>query len=85
LLPYLRDGGVLGSVLGEPESARGRNIKVHAFMAQPDASRLYELADDVARGEFTIPIAKTFRLEEARKAQDVAEHGHPHGKVLLVA
>ena len=85
LLRYLKEGGVLGSVLGEPESARGKNIKVHAFMAQPDASRLYELADDVARGEFTIPIAKTFRLEEARKAQDVAEHGHPHGKVLLVA
>jgi NADPH:quinone reductase-like Zn-dependent oxidoreductase len=85
LLRYLKEGGVLGSVLGEPESARGKNIKVHAFMAQPDASRLHELADDVARGEFTIPIAKMFRLEEARKAQDVAEHGHPQGKVLLVA
>jgi NADPH:quinone reductase-like Zn-dependent oxidoreductase len=54
-------------------------------MAQPDASRLYELAEDVARGEFIIPIAKVFRLEEARTAQDFAEHQHPNGKVLLVA
>lgn len=85
LLRYLKDGGVLGSVLGQPASAGSRNIQVRAMMAQPDASRLYELADDVARGEFTIPIARTFRLEEARKAQDLAEHGHPNGKVLLVA
>lgn len=85
LLGALKAGGVLGSVLGEPEVAKGRDIQVRAFMAQPDASRLYELADDVARGAFTIPIAKTFRLEEAAKAQDFAENGHPGGKVLLVA
>jgi NADPH:quinone reductase-like Zn-dependent oxidoreductase len=85
LLRAIKPGGVLGSVLGEPKEALGKNIHVHAFMAQPDASRLYELADDVARGEFTIPIAKVFRLEEARKAQEIAEHGHPEGKILLVA
>lgn len=84
LLGTLKPGGVLGSVLGEPEAAKGKDIKVQPIMAQPDASRLYELADAVARGEFTIPIAKTFRLEEARQAQDFAEHQHPNGKVLLV-
>lgn len=85
LLGALKPGGVLGSVLGEPEAAKGKNIKVAAFMAQPDAARLYELADEVARGEFTIPIAKKFPRQEAAKAQDFAEHQHPGGKVLLVA
>jgi len=85
LLHAIKPGGVLGSVLGQPKEAAGRDIRVEAIMAQPDASRLYELADDVARGEFTIPIAKTFRLDEARKAQDLAERHHPAGKVLLVA
>lgn len=85
LLKAIKPGGVLGSVLGEPKEAAGRDIQVHAMMAQPDASRLYQLADEVARGEFVIPIARTFRLEEARKAQDLAEHGHPGGKVLLIA
>jgi NADPH:quinone reductase-like Zn-dependent oxidoreductase len=85
LLKTLKPGGVLGSVLGEPKEAAGMNIQVRAFMAQPDASRLYELADDVARGEFEIPVAKVFRLDEARKAQEVAEHQHPAGKVLLIA
>ncbi|HVT96616.1 MAG TPA: NADP-dependent oxidoreductase [Acidobacteriaceae bacterium] len=85
LLKAIRPGGVLGSVVGEPKEAAGKNIQVHAFMAQPDASRLYELADEAARGEFTIPIARTFRLDQAREAQDLAEHKHPGGKVLLVA
>lgn len=85
LLKTLKPGGILGSVLGEPKEATEKNIQVHALMAQPDASRLYELADEIARGEFTIPIAKVFHLEEARKAQDIAEHGHPRGKILLVA
>jgi hypothetical protein len=31
------------------------DIRVEAFMAQPDASRLSQLADDVARREFSIP------------------------------
>ncbi len=84
LLGAIKPGGVLGSVLGQPKEAAGRNIRVEAFMAQPDASRLYELADDVARGEFTIPIAKTFRLDEIRAAQDLAENQHPGGKVVVV-
>jgi NADPH:quinone reductase-like Zn-dependent oxidoreductase len=85
LLRTLKPGGVLGSVLGEPKDAAGKNIQVHAIQAQPDASRLHELAEDVARGELTIPIAKVFRLEEVRKAQDFAENQHPNGKVLMVA
>ncbi len=85
LLGAIKPGGVLGSVLGEPKAAAGKNIRVAAFMAQPDAKRLYQLAEDVAHGEFSIPIAKTFRLEDARKAQDLAENKHPGGKVLLVA
>jgi NADPH:quinone reductase-like Zn-dependent oxidoreductase len=85
LLGAIKPGGVLGSVLGQPKEAAGKNIQVHAIQAQPDAKRLYELAEDVARGEFTIPIAKVFGLEEAGKAQDFAEHDHPNGKVLLVA
>jgi NADPH:quinone reductase-like Zn-dependent oxidoreductase len=84
LLVAIKPGGVLGSVLGEPKAAAGKNIQVRAIMAQPDASRLYELASDVARGEFSIPIAKTFPLEEARKAQDFAEKGRASGKVLLI-
>jgi NADPH:quinone reductase-like Zn-dependent oxidoreductase len=84
LLGALKPGGVLGSVLGEPEAARGKDIQVRAFMAQPDASRLHELAEDVAQGEFIIPIARTFSLEQTREAQDFAENKHPGGKVVIL-
>jgi hypothetical protein len=42
-------------------------------MAQPDASRLHELVDAVARGGFTIPIAKALSLNQIQKAHREAE------------
>jgi NADPH:quinone reductase-like Zn-dependent oxidoreductase len=53
-------------------------------MAQPDASRLHELVDAVARGGFTIPIAKTFSLNQIQEAHREAEN-HPSGKIVLNA
>jgi NADPH:quinone reductase-like Zn-dependent oxidoreductase len=84
LLKAIRPGGVLGSVLGEPEGARGYEIRVEAFMAQPDASRLYQLAEDVARGEFFIPIARTMKLAQIQEAHRLAEQGGSGGKIVLV-
>ena len=84
LMKCLREGGVLGSVLGVPEGAQKHNIRVQAMMAVPDASRLYELADDVARGEFSIPIARTMKLAQAAEAQRLAESGGTGGKIILV-
>lgn len=84
LLKAIRPGGVLGSVLGVPEGAKNHNIRVEAMMAVPDASRLYELADDNARGEFTIPIARSMKLEQASEAQRLAENGRVGGKIILV-
>jgi len=84
-LRALKEGGVFGTVLGAPKEATHHNVRVAAFMAQPDASRLYELADDVARGSFTIPIAKTMPLDQVREAQREAEEGLVHGKIVLRA
>lgn len=83
-LKTLKPGGVFGTVLGAPPDANRYNIKVEAFQAQPDASRLYELADDVARGEFTIPIARTLSLSQIQEAHREAEN-HPSGKIVLKA
>jgi NADPH:quinone reductase-like Zn-dependent oxidoreductase len=83
-LKTLKPGGVFGTVLGAPPDANRYNIKVEAFQAQPDASRLYELADDVARGEFTIPIAKPLSLSQIQEAHREAEN-HPSGKIVLKA
>jgi NADPH:quinone reductase-like Zn-dependent oxidoreductase len=84
-LKTLKVGGVFGSVLGAPKVAARYKVRVAAFVSQPDASRLYELADDVARGNFTIPIAKTLSLDQIREAHREAEEGHLHGKIVLRA
>ncbi len=84
LIPKIKDGGILGSVLGKPKAAEGRNIYVEAFSAQPDADRLQQLARAVQRGEFDIPVARTFKLSEAGQAQKLAEQGGVTGKIVLV-
>lgn len=84
LLPKLKPGGVLGSVLGKPKEAEGRDIRVEAFMATPDASLLRQMADAVRDKKLTIPIAKTMKLTEVREAQALAEKGSAGGKILLV-
>ena len=83
-LKTLKEGGVFGSVLGAPQDAGKYNVRVETMMAQPDASRLYELADDVARGSFSIPIAKVLPITQVREAHREAETGHLHGKIVLV-
>jgi NADPH:quinone reductase-like Zn-dependent oxidoreductase len=83
LIPKLKPGGVLGSVLGAPKEAEGKDIRVEAFMATPDASLLRQMADAVRDGQLVIPIAKTMKLSEAREAQKMAEKGSIGGKILL--
>jgi NADPH:quinone reductase-like Zn-dependent oxidoreductase len=71
-------------VLGQPEGADRYDIHVEAFMAQPDASRLYQLADDAARQEFSIPIARTMTLQDMQEAHRISEQGGVAGKIVLV-
>jgi NADPH:quinone reductase-like Zn-dependent oxidoreductase len=84
LLPKLKPGGVVGSVLGRPKAAEGKDIRIEAFSVQPDAPRLARMAAAVRSGELAIPVAKKFRLAEAAAAQQLAETGHLDGKVVLV-
>jgi NADPH:quinone reductase-like Zn-dependent oxidoreductase len=84
LIPKLRSGGVLGSVLGKPKEAEGKNIRVEAFMATPDASLLRQMADAVRDGKLVVPVARRMKLSEAGEAQALAEKGSVGGKILLI-
>ena len=83
LLPHLRENGVLATVVGAPEGVETKNIRVQHVWTQPDARRLYELAEAVARGEFSIPIARKMKLSQVREAQALAEAGGI-SKILLI-
>jgi NADPH:quinone reductase-like Zn-dependent oxidoreductase len=81
-LKTLKPGGVFGTVVGPPADAAKHDVRVAAMQSVPDASRLYELADEVARGKFTIPIAKIFTLDQIQEAHREAEN-HPSGKIII--
>jgi NADPH:quinone reductase-like Zn-dependent oxidoreductase len=83
-LRTLKKGGVFGSVLGAPKGADQYDVRVEGFMAQPDASRLSDLAQDAERGSLKIPIAKTLPLDQIREAHTEAERGRVHGKIVLL-
>ena len=45
---------------------------------------LPEFAQLAAAGRFTVPIARTFPLEEWRTALEISLSGHARGKLLLL-
>ncbi len=83
-LKHLRKGGVFATVTQVPKEAKDFEIQTERVTCQPDASRLYQLAEEVARKHLNIPIAKVMRLSEAGKAQEVGEAGGAGGKIVLV-
>lgn len=82
LLPRVRRGGSVGTVVGEPAGARERGLEVRQVWAKPDAKRLAAALRAVAEGALAIPIARRFKLSEIREAQEFAEKG-AGGKVLV--
>lgn len=82
LIPHIRKNGVLATVVGKPDAAKGRDLRVVTVFAKPDAKRLERLAHDVADGKFSIPIGKELRLADVREAQRLAERGGI-GKVVM--
>jgi NADPH:quinone reductase-like Zn-dependent oxidoreductase len=84
LIPHIKKNGVLATVLGKPEAADGRDLRVEEIWAQPDSARLEQLACEVAAGKFSIPIRRQFKLSDIRYADPMAEKGGI-GKIILVA
>jgi NADPH:quinone reductase-like Zn-dependent oxidoreductase len=83
LLPRLKKGGVLGSVLGVPEKAKELGVDARAFVSQPDGPRLGELASAVAQGQLDVPVVAQFPLSEGAKAMRFARD-EADGKVVLL-
>jgi NADPH:quinone reductase-like Zn-dependent oxidoreductase len=84
LIEKLNRGGVLGSVLGKPKAAEGKDIRVEAFGVQPNPAVLASLAEAVYNGKLSIPVVKTFKLSEAATAQKLSEVGKVQGKIVLI-
>jgi NADPH:quinone reductase-like Zn-dependent oxidoreductase len=85
LLPHVKQGGKFGTVITPPPAGDLHpTVQITRFMAQPDASKVREFADDYRDGKFKLPIAQMLSLDKEAEAHKLLEHGHPAGKVLLL-
>jgi NADPH:quinone reductase-like Zn-dependent oxidoreductase len=82
ILPHIRKNGLLATVVGKPKSAEGHDLRVVEVWAHPDSVRLEELVREVAKGAFSIPISRKFKLSQIGEAQHLAENGGI-GKIVL--
>ena len=75
----LADGGRHGSIAdGSVAQAGG-----HYVWVRPDGTGLAHLADLVERGELSVPIARTFPLDELADAFRLSQEGHTAGKIVV--
>jgi NADPH:quinone reductase-like Zn-dependent oxidoreductase len=81
----LGEGGRLVSIAGQPDAdeAERRGIATSAFMVQPNAAQLTELADLLDAGQVDVVIERSFPLDQVAAAHDLSAEGHVHGKLVL--
>jgi NADPH:quinone reductase-like Zn-dependent oxidoreductase len=84
-IALVRNGGVLAAVAGVPEGANadGR-IRIVNVLATEDSATLQKIADAAARGELTIPVAKTLRLSAVGEGHRLLAAGQVGGKIIFV-
>ena len=76
----LAAGGRMASVL-DPKKAR--ELGAGYWFVRPDAEDLGELCGLVDAGKLSVPVERTFPLEEAADAHRLIEEGHVRGKLAL--
>jgi len=66
------------------EAAQRLGVKAEGSSVAATPEVLAEVADLVASGQITVPIAATYPLEQVREAYTELERGHTHGKIVLI-
>ena len=81
----LKRGGALVSTLKEPDKdkAREKDLRVSHYGAVSDASELAEIGRLIDLKKVRPVVARTFKLEDAARAQTFLENEHVQGKAVL--
>lgn len=80
----IRSGGVLVSTIGVPSSGIPENIRAIPIFVNPKAAgQLQQIAQLIDNEHIKVTVERTFELAEAAQAQEISQHGHPHGKLVL--
>lgn len=81
----LRRGGILVSIVSEPEGyvAEQYGVRCGYVFVSPSAAQLEQIAGLVDFGKIK-PLTETvLPLSEARRAQELSQSGHARGKIVL--
>lgn len=79
----VKPDGVIATVSTTPIDPAGLPSKPIFVALHSDRDQLARLAQDVARGKLTIPVAKRLPLERAAEAHRLVEAGGQGGKVVI--
>ena len=81
----LKKGGVLVSIVQPPSGEKARSVGARGAMVQsrPDGAKLAEIAKIIDSGQLAPLINRILPLSEARRAQELSQSGHMHGKIVL--
>lgn len=78
----LKSGGQLVSITNSQPEIRG-DISFRYLFVEPNARQLKHLRELADGGKITVPISKTFSLEDTRKALQEIESLHTQGKTVI--
>jgi NADPH:quinone reductase-like Zn-dependent oxidoreductase len=81
----LRKGGVLVSLVQAPseDRAKERGVRGIRLAARPNGHELAEIAKIVDAGKLVPVIDRILPLSEVRRAHELSQSGHTHGKIVL--
>ncbi|WP_280397583.1 NADP-dependent oxidoreductase [Nocardia carnea] len=79
-LAVLAPGGRHASIADNSVAEHGG----HIVWVRPDGTQTQRLADLAAKGDLTVPVARTFSLEEVPEAFAASQTGHTRGKNVIV-
>src|SRR5882724_4533821 len=81
----LEKGGVLVSLVQPPSEETAKDLGVRAAImgAQPNGAQLAEIAKTIDSGKLAPVINRILPLSEARRAHELSQSSHIHGKIAL--
>src|SRR6266480_1015254 len=81
----LKKGGVLLSLVQPPsvEKAKALGVRAAFVAGHPSGAQLAEIAKLIDSGELAPVIDRILPLSEVRRAHELSQSGHTHGKIAL--
>jgi NADPH:quinone reductase-like Zn-dependent oxidoreductase len=81
----LKRGGVLVSLVQppSPEKATAHGARGVILRQHPAGEVLAQIAELVVAGRVKVKLETVLPLAEARRAQELSQQGHAHGKIVL--